>query len=151
MIFFQPGEVVSRIAQQRRGAADCGPGPKRRAARHRFGPPLSRALQNAPCDGAKGAELVHTDVRGIRKTNNFHVGLDFFSECFVALRLANPAKLLTKDEASRIAARISSIGVFRVVPDAPRRSGPRHAAVLRIRSTRAAAIPAHGGQALLKR
>jgi hypothetical protein len=80
--FFQPGEVVSRIAKQRRGAADCGPGPKRRAARHRFGPPLSRALQNAPCDGAKGAELVHTDVRGIRKTNNFHVGLDFFSGVF---------------------------------------------------------------------
>jgi hypothetical protein len=49
------------------------------------------------------------------------------------------AKLLTRDEA------------FRVVPYAPRRSGPRHAVVLRIGSTRAAAIPAHGGQALLKR
>jgi hypothetical protein len=47
--------------------------------------------------------------------------------------------------------RMSSTGVFRVVPHAPRRSGPRHAVVLRIGSTRAAAIPAHGGQALLKR
>ena len=47
--------------------------------------------------------------------------------------------------------RISSAGVFRVAPHAPRRGGPRHAVVLRIGSTRAAAIPAHGGQALLKR
>jgi hypothetical protein len=39
----------------------------------------------------------------------FTVGIDFFSECFAALRLTNPAKLLTKDEARRIAANIAKL------------------------------------------
>src|SRR6516225_6731373 len=40
--------------------------------------------------------------------------------------------------------------LIRMAPHAPRRSGPRHALVLRIGSTRVA-VPSPGGQALLKR
>jgi hypothetical protein len=45
----------------------------------------------------EGREQVITKVRGGRKTNNFHVGLDFFSGVFCCVAL------LTKEEAQRIA------------------------------------------------
>jgi hypothetical protein len=114
------------------------------------GPLSARKRKDAPYDGAKGVNKSLQKSVAAGKRIIFTLGIDFFSECFAALRLTNPAKLLTKDEARRLAANIVNRS-FRVVSHAPRRSGPRHAVVLRIGSTRAAAIPAHGGQALLKR